>query len=166
MSHDHDTEYDIPAHVPGPAKNNMPVIEIGELPPDADILALTHGLRLNMLGQMFGPNNKLPEDPAVQKTMVGLLKDMDSGALTRMRIKVEEKQNNNQEQAAGLIAQLLNAAAGSSPFQIKTPINRQAPRLPDSVPDPVLVEGETGTSAVQMSYDTFVAAHGVPPDEQ
>ena len=138
------------------------------LPDEDDVLAFTHATRLDVLKQMFTGSNgqtKLPEDPADRKTIVSILKDMDGQALGRKRIKVEEKINSNQEQAAGLIAQVLNATAGHSAFRIQSRVPRAAPVLPDDIPNPVLVDGETETSTSSMNYEDFVVAMA-PADEQ
>lgn len=136
-----------------------------ELPSEDAILAFTHGLRLKVIDEMFGKEGKLPEDPTDRKTIVSVLKDMDAQALGRKRIRVEEKLNSNQEQAAGLIAAVLNATAGHSAFRISKSVVRQIPVLPDNIPNPILVNGETETIAASLDYESFVASM-TPVDEE
>lgn len=144
------------------------VAVVPELPDEDSILAFTHNARLEVLSKMMTGSNgqrSLPEDPADRKTIVSVLKDMDAQSLGRKRIKVEEKLNNNQEQAAGLISAILNATAGHSAFRIQQRVPRAAPVLPDNIPNPILVEGETETATSGMNYEEFVITM-TPPDEQ
>lgn len=148
--------------------NQVTELVAPELPPETDVLAYTHHMRVEVLRQMMtgsDGNSKLPEDPADRKTIVTVLKDMDGQALGRMRIKVEQQANNNQEAAASLIAQLLNATAGHSAFKVGKPVARPAPVLPSDIPAPVLVEGETETQAMPLNYEEFVTKM-TPPEEK
>ena len=142
------------------------ISEVPELPDENAQMALTHHLRLTVLQSMFGTDSKLPEDPGDRKTIVSILKDIDAQALGRMRIKVEEKANTNQEEAAGIIAQILAATGGHSPFKLATPLNREAPMLPNDIPPPILVEGETSTVVSTTNFDEFMAKHGGNLHEQ
>lgn len=137
-----------------PSTETTAPVTTPELPGEDEVMAFVHGKRMEVLDIMM--KKGLPEDPAEVKTIVSILKDMDSQAIGRKRIKTEEKQNNNQEQAAGLIAQLLNAAAGTNPFKV-TGAKRPTPTLGKEIPEPVLVNNETSTALQQNSYDDFIA---------
>jgi hypothetical protein len=143
--------------------------QVQALPNENEMFALTHQMRLRVLDDMFGgAKNILPEDPADRKTIAGLLKDIDAQALGRMRIKVDEKANTSQEEAAGIIAQILAATGGHSPFKLAKPLNREAPVLPSDIPAPILVEGETSTIVSTTNFDDFMAKNGgnLPPAEE
>lgn len=129
------------------------------LPDEDDVLAYTHQQRLHMLGQVLA-QGKLPEDPSMAKVAVSLLKDMDAAALGRKRIKVDEKIADTQEQAAGVIAKVLGAAALHKPYRIadaKDITPRPAPTLGSEIPPPRLVEGEMDEVTSHESYESFVA---------
>ena len=129
-----------------------------ELPDEDSVLAFTHHHRKEMVGHLY-KNNQLPVEPDDRKLLLSTLKDMDASALGRKRIKVEEQANNNQEQAAGMIAQLLQRATlnNNRPFQSDVPMKDIVPpQLGNEVPDPILVEGETDTIAVQGSVEEFM----------
>jgi hypothetical protein len=132
--------------------NQIEVIPV--LEDEDSILAQTHAVRKAVVGELF-KDGKLPSEPDDRKLLLATLKDMDASALGRKRIKVDEKQNNNQEAARGLIAQLLQAAAGKKPYQAEIPVEREIPVLGMDIPDPALVEGETSTTYVQETVEMF-----------
>lgn len=157
MNDDFVEEHGIPALLPPNNRINLNVKP--ELEPEDQILALTHNVRLQILDKMTAKG--LPEDPADRKVIVSVLKDMDAAAMGRKRIKVEEKQNNDQSAAAALIAMMMNGSAGRNPFKLDQPMaNREAPLLPDTIPEPETVEGEMATTATNTNYDDFMASMG------
>lgn len=132
--------------------NQIEVIPVLE---DEDtILAQTHAVRKQVVGLLF-KDGQLPVEPDDRKLLMSTLKDMDASALGRKRIKVDEKANNNQEAAAGLIAQLLQQAQGTRPYQAAIPVERDIPMLGDDIPVPTLVEGETSTNYIQETVGMF-----------
>lgn len=132
--------------------NQIEVIPVLE---DEDaILAQTHAVRKQVVGLLF-KDGQLPVEPDDRKLLMSTLKDMDSSALGRKRIKVEEKTNNNQEAAAGIIAQLLQQAAGKRSYQVDVPVDREIPTLGDDIPVPTLVDGETSTAYIQEDVNMF-----------
>lgn len=134
-----------------------PFNEVIPVLPDEDtILAQTHHVRTIIVNELM-PTGKLPADPDDRKLLLSTLKDMDSSSLGRKRIKVEEKANATQEQAAGVIAQLLQAAAGKRLSQADVPVEREIPMLGNDIPDPSMIDGETSTAYIQESVDSFRA---------
>lgn len=122
------------------------------------ILAYTHDKRKSIVTQLLAKPDTL-NDPDQTKIVLSALKDMDTAALGRKRIKVEEKASLNQEATAGLIARLLAATSSIKPYQSDIPSNKAAPVLGADIPEPVLVIGETSViGATQQSYETFVAS--------
>lgn len=136
--------------------NVEPVLE------DEDsILAFTHSKRKVIVGELM-KDNKLPVEPDDRKLLLGTLKDMDSAALGRKRIKVEEQANNNQEQAASIIAQMFAAASGRRPYQVAQPVERPVPMLGNEVPEPEVVDGEMDMVAAQGSVEEFMTRMSTP----
>ena len=124
------------------------------LPVEDEVLAFTHSKRSFIVNEML--KKGIPEDPAYTKIILNALDGMDKSALTRKRIRVDERQNNNQEQAAALIAKLLVASSG--PKQLEEFTRTIIPILSSDIPDPIAVEGETSNSASAQTYDSFIAS--------
>jgi hypothetical protein len=130
---------------------------------DDEILAHSHELRKRIVKTITKDGTQIPvEDPRQMAALLQTLDGMDRQALGNKRIKVDEKANQTQEQAAGMIAQLLQKVTSQKPFEldvldVEAREVRAAPQLPADVPPPRLVEGETATVALQQDYDTFVA---------
>ena len=125
------------------------------LPVEDDVLAFTHSKRKIIIDHML--KGGVPEDPALTKVILSALDGMDKAALTRKRIKVEEKQSNNQEQAAALIAKLLVASSDRRPSDNLSIAAFIAPVLGMDIPNPILVVGEAGGGCEQQTYETFIA---------
>lgn len=125
---------------------------------DDSILAHSHELRKRIVNTLTDDGTKIPvADPRQMAALLQTLDGMDRQALGNKRIKVEEQANKTQEQAAGLIAGLLQKVTSQKPFEAVGVVAREVPTLPADVPPPRLVEGETATVAVQQDYDSFVA---------
>lgn len=90
--------------------------------------------------------------------VMSVLSDMDRTALTNKRIKVEEKSGAINGSAALVVASML-ARMGSNTLREEVPVAAKAPpSLPDTIPAPELVPGETDTAAVPMNYNSFMEA--------
>ena len=127
-----------------------------ELEPEDDILAYTHSKRKDIVKTLTAKG--VPDDPEVIKILLNTLKDMDSQTINRKRIKVDEKTNDVQAQSAAVIAKILS---GMTNVTTNTTLDisaeyRVIPSLPDSVPLPVLVAGETDIIAATLTYDEFL----------
>lgn len=121
-----------------------------------NILGYTHSVRKGIVVALM-PNGQLPSDPANTKIVLAALDGMDRSALTRKRIKTDEKKIDSDAAAAELISKVL-IAAGSSGNKRNLPITQRAlPVLGTDVPEPLLVEGETSTNAPVQNYDSFVS---------
>lgn len=133
------------------------------LPPMAEvlesedqILAFTHTKRKQIVSLLL-KDNKLPDDVDQQRLVLTTLKDMDSAALTRKRIKVDEKANDNTAEAASLIARVLERVSPSKTHTAKSDVSSEPPVLGKEVADPVLVQDETATALAQGNYENFMA---------
>ena len=103
-------------------------------------------------------DGKLPEDPAEKKVILSALDGMDKAALGKKRLKIEEKTNATQEQAAAIIAKILAGMSTNKPTTVQNTLPKAAPVLGPEIPNPVLVEGETSVDAVQQTYTSFLAS--------
>jgi fructose-specific component phosphotransferase system IIB-like protein len=133
-----------------------------ELESEDSILAETHVHRKKIFQKITTAENgefRLPEDPAMVKAAISVLKDMDTAALGRKRIKVEEKAADLQGAASGIIAQVLQAAAAQKGlYRTDQPVAREVPALGSEVPTPPMVEGETAVvGGASETYETFLA---------
>jgi hypothetical protein len=93
-----------------------------------------------------------------RKLLIVALKDQAMTAVQRKRIKVEQQAVNNQETAAGLIADLLKDRDAIRMFQAKDVTPRSAPKLGSEYADPVLVPGVTDINPPQLDVNSFMAA--------
>jgi len=129
-----------------------------EIPTDEHIFAYTHHQRKRIIKSIT--KRGIPEDPEYQKVLLTTLKDMDTSALGRKRIKVDEKLTSSQTQAASIISDILNKMQGVKLHVSNANANTPAPVLPAHIPDPVLVPGETSTSSKLQSVEVFLAENG------
>ena len=128
-----------------------------------NILAFAQATRKGIVKDLLKAGT--PTDPDNVKIVLGALKDMDSQAIGRKRIKVEEKHNDIQAQSAAMIARVLAETNGGDCYKVIEGIAREIPTLPKHIPDPVLVEGETEEiSKTNHTYETFTALFA-PDDE-
>lgn len=124
---------------------------------DEASLDYTQGIRRQLVEVLVKKTDNL-QDPKIIGTIGSLLDGMDRQALGKMKIRVEEQQNMNQEGMAANVAEILKQMGSKGHnFQAPEPVPREVPVLGSEVPDPVLIEGETATIATQQDYDTFHA---------
>jgi hypothetical protein len=126
---------------------------ITELENEDSILSFTHSKRKFIIESLLSEG--IPKETEDTKLLLSALKDMDMQALGRKRIKVDEKINDSNEKAASIISKLLTEIS-----DIGTPVgmyHNEIPKLPDSIPEPVLVLGEIEIDAEQQTYEKFMA---------
>lgn len=148
----------------------MSEIQSSEIPelqlvPEDQVLAFTQFKRQQIANQLLA-DGKLPEDPKMAKLALDVLDGMDRAALGRKRIKVEEKANQNQEQAAALIAEVLNKVGSYRAPALPQGTIIDVPKLGNDVPEPELVPGETSDIGSQSeTYETFTARMFQQPND-
>jgi hypothetical protein len=133
-------------------------IEVIEVIENEDqVLSYTQKQRQKIVHRLI--TKKHEELESSDKTMLLMALDgMDRSALGRKRLKSDEKIGASQAAAAALIAQVLQApGAMHHGLVVDGVINRIAPQLPATLPDPKVVPGEMDADAAQMDYDTFMA---------
>ena len=123
-----------------------------ELENEDIILAFTHNKRKTIVDTLMAKG--VPDDVETIKVLLSTLKDMDSQTLTRKRIKTDERTNDVQAQSAAVIAKILGSMPSSGDM-----VNaefRVIPTLPDHVPRPTLVDGETDLLPSTQTYSEFI----------
>ena len=98
----------------------------------------------------------VPNDLDTVKVLLTALKDMDGQTLSKKRIKLEEKVNDNQAQAAALIAKILGTTGRTNNTDDFIDADVIIPSLPDSIPSPVLVPGEIDLIQKTLTYEEFI----------
>ena len=120
---------------------------------DDQILNYTHQKRKSIVEHLT-VNGKISNDPDQVKLLLTALKDMDSQAISKKRIKAEEKANDNHAASAELIAKVLMATNNQKSLTL---ISGIIPTLPSHIPNPTLVEDETSIFVEPETYDTFIS---------
>lgn len=145
------------------AEASVPMVVPAEPMSDDQALQYTQGLRKQIIGTLTKGGTQLPVADKNQMAIILQAADgLDRAALGNKRIKVEEQANKTQEEAAGIIGQLLQTVTSQKPFEaidVESRPVREAPALPADVPPPTLVDGETATTAPQQDYASFMDAH-------
>lgn len=143
------------------------VNKIQEKALDEDVILLyTHTKRKQLVEHML--QDGIPRELEDKKFLSSLLKDMDHQVVAVKRIKMDEKTNDNQEQAQSLIAQLLSQThnlRSQDIDAIEGTVLRTIPVLPSTIPVPMLVEGEISHIVEQQTYETFMAEYPQIADE-
>lgn len=137
---------------------------------DDELLEWSVHERKLFIARMMKPDGSLPDDPKEKALVLKAMDGIEKIAISRKRIKIEDKAATSQAEAARLIAHVFKSVAEKNPFVIDmgtaeqlSPEQRKAlPSLPDDIPLPELVEGETAVSPPQNSYDNFMNSMGVP----
>lgn len=119
-------------------------------------LNLTQNTRERIVSSLL-KDNKIPEDKEDRQFLMAALDGLDRTTLGKARIKTDSQANKNNQETAGMVAQLL---AKVTPGLIKAqqePSQRAAPVLSGEF-EVVLVEGETTVGSNEVNYDTFIAS--------
>lgn len=124
-------------------------------------LLLVRNTRI-MINKKLMTNGLVPDDSEKLDFLMRNLKDMDASALTRSRIKSDEKNANNDAITVGMVTNVLQALRGGKalpPMDITdVDISKiDVPMLPESLSPVSLVPGETQIGSVSEDVDTFKA---------
>lgn len=99
-------------------------------------------------------DGKLPDDPKMIAIALHALDGIDRSALSRKKIKTDEKTGAGLANAAATIANLLQQVNASN-FKNPDGVRTSAPTLGADVPAPTLVPGETEIGTFPVSTATF-----------
>lgn len=138
-------------------------------PPDLDETVLdekteiliVRNIRLK-INKALMSDGKIPEDPEKLDFLMSNLRDMDKSALTRSKIKSDEKITSENNQTISMVTQVFQALRGGKqlPPEDITDVEDKtgaAPQLPDELSDRTFVPGETQIGTIQEDIDTFKA---------
>lgn len=113
----------------------------------------TNQVRKDLVKKLVKEAIVVPEDKSDKIMLLGLLDGIDRNILSRAKIKVDKKSADNSSAVADMVSQAL----GLIPTQqlSKNP-DIQSPTLPDDIPLPALVEGETTIGNYPIEIDAFM----------
>lgn len=122
---------------------------------DDSVLNYTQNLRKRMADRLLKAGVP-PDDREGQEVLLKVLSDMDRAALSKKKIKVEEKQAMNAEQAQQIVAEALRMNSVNLNRNNLIPIEgRVIPTLGDDIPPPTLVDGELAINPAPIDYESF-----------
>lgn len=123
-------------------------------------------LRRQLITQIT-KGNKMPEDKDTQMVLLKTIEGIESVALGRKRIKVDEKAGAaNQAAAAIVMAQILRNPAARGVFSGQSSQDREIPMLDINYPLPTLVPGELDVGTPTQSFDAFMANNPLLPIDE
>lgn len=117
---------------------------------DIDILKRTQVIRNSLVTKLMR-SGQVPDDIHQQRMLLDVVNSMDKSTLQKAKVKAEDKSNESKEARAKAVAQFLLEARKK---QQALPVVDSA-ELPQSVPAPELVPGETDIGMQDLSYETF-----------
>lgn len=118
---------------------------------DDAALEYTQGIRKRLVEDIVSAGMPTAEDN--RKILLQTLKDIDSNALGKKKIKADEKATQGLQGMSSLVAEMLTKVATSG---TGISVDRELPVLGADVPDPILVPGETGGNDGGLDYDAIM----------
>lgn len=118
-------------------------------------LNLTQSTRENIVSQIM-KDGKIPEDKEDRQFLMAALDGLDRTTLGKARIKTDSQANKNNQETAGLVAQLLSKVVPGAIQKTQQVVQRNAPVL-DGQYEILTVSGETDIGSEELTYDTFMA---------
>lgn len=125
---------------------------------DEGTLNFTQSMRVKMVNSITADGKSIPSDPKDRMTLLKALGDMDHQALSKQKLAQDKDMGTAAQKVTQEIAQFvmsLGNGLAQRPMISETPIEKPRPQLPDSVPRPKLVDGETDIVAPQENFDSF-----------
>lgn len=118
-------------------------------------LNYTRALRKKIVASLIA--EKLPETDEDRKYLASMLDSIDRSALAKSKIKIEDKNANNQERAAVLIASVLSKVNNNDLIK-NTNKSLSVDRVLelDYLQDIETVEGEMETGVKNLDYDELI----------
>ncbi len=103
----------------------------------------------------------VPQDPKLLALTLTALTDMDRTAVQRMRIKTDEKKNDNDSVTAGIMAQILTKIGATTGMQTPAAGTPEGPKLPDTVDLSGVSQDVMRQGIASTTYETFVKEQGM-----
>lgn len=126
---------------------------------EQEILDFTRNKRKDLVD--FLAKDGAPKSKEEQQILLAALDGLDRSALGQMKIKSEQELANLGGSASALIASVLMKIGTNNPFHharasIEFDASIEAPVLPDTIPPPEIIDGETHIGQVNLEYDQFI----------
>ena len=122
------------------------------------ILRKTTSIRLAIVDNLVSQG--LPSDPAAITLLTDSLSNLEKVAIGRLRVKSQDKQTDAVANTKNIVANLLDALNRNKGKAHSDITEEPVAKLPDSIPEPVLVPGETSTTRENMDYSSFMLSVG------
>jgi hypothetical protein len=131
---------------------------------EADI-AFVQGKRKEIVYKLM-PDGKPPSDTKEMSILLTALDGIDRSALTRLRIKSDEKTADSMVGGAAIIAKALGMISPQNFMQGDvTDAEVKPPQLGSGIPAPVLSPGEVEEGTRNISYKEVMSAIPLPGEE-
>lgn len=126
------------------------------------------------ISQQLKEDGSLPDDPKQQALVLKAIEGIEKVAISRKRIKIEDRTAASQEQVASLLAHVYkNVNANNNPFVVDVEAREvnpeqlgKIPTIPSHLALPTLVDGETAVNPRQLSYEEFTRDNTLPPPKE
>ena len=122
-------------------------------------LAYTRSLRRKFIGTLTNNGVDFPTDPEAIEAFTKLLADVDKQALSLKKLKLQQEVNQQNGDAAALVAQMLVKITGLK-MQNVADQSIDAPELPETVGETVVTEGLTDKDPGSETFAEFSARMG------
>jgi hypothetical protein len=146
------------------AEHQQQIVQGGQMTDD-EILSFTRGVRVAAVKELTR-SGAVPAENGEKALLMTALKDLDSQAINKKRLVIEEKGADN---SSLIVAHLLKEVNRKTAFK-QVPgapggpvIDVAAKVLPDTIDGPVILPGEGEVNPAQMDYESFMVANGVDP---
>lgn len=118
-------------------------------------LQYTRALRKRIVENLI--SEKLPDTDEDRKYLASMLDSIDRSALAKGKLKIDDKNANNQERVSGLVAEVLNRINNRDLQVSQGPSNNNNRILELDYPDVLnIVDGEMETGVKNLDYDELM----------
>ena len=121
-------------------------------------LSFTQSIRVKMVNSITADGKNIPTDPKDRATLLKALGDMDYQELSKQKLAQDKDMGSAAQKVTAEIANFvmsLGSGMVQRPMVSDTPVEKERPRLPDTIPSPKLVDGETDITSQPENFDTF-----------
>ena len=122
-------------------------------------LAYTRSLRRRFIETLTNNGVSFPTDPEGVEAFTKLLADVDKQALTLKKLKIQQEVNQQNGDAAALVAKMLTKITGLK-MQNQPDQNIDAPELPEAVGEVTVTDGLTDKDPGSETFSEFSARMG------
>lgn len=124
---------------------------VGNLADDDALFRYTQQKRMELVEQLT-PGGKMPVEAKDQAIVLAALNDMDKQAISKRKLKAEEKNSDSLASMADTMDSLFSKFGNKSPLMIEGGVADRVVELPDSLATIDLVPGELdiGTQRIEL----------------